>query len=207
MKRREARMESTKEWSTGLCGWCTNIDDCGFCCLATWCGCIAYGMNTALMTGHKGSSECCCGLCEWPKPCECQYCGEACCLYWYIDNSGRNFNNVRVNPNNPVELILTVLCGCVSSCVTNAFIGFLVYKQAKAVGEGRGIYNGHIPVVCCGCDEACCESFWCGPCMLTRVHHEVLEEYKESNDNPKKYDYSLGTFTSKNTMFDSVKIR
>ena len=208
MKRREAQMGETsaKDWSTGLCGWCTNIDDCEFCCLATCCGCIAYGMNTALMRGHRGYSECCCG--KWPQSCEYQYCGDACCLYMYISNSRQLFDNNTFSPNNPVELILGLLCGCVSACVTNAFIGFLTYKQVEAVGKGRKIYkDDHIPMVCCGCDEACCESFWCGPCVLTRVHHEVLKDFDENRDNAKKYEYNLGTFKQVNSMFESVKIK
>jgi len=117
------------------------------------------------------------------------------------------FDNNTFRANNPIELIAGLICGCASACVTNAFTGFLTYKQAKAVGEGRGIYKDHIPVICCGCDEVCCESFWCGPCMLTRAHREVLNDFAENGDNAKKYEYNLGTFRQVNSMFDSVKIK
>ncbi len=199
-------MESTKEWSTGLCGWCTNIDDCEFCCIATWCGCIAYGMNTALMEGHRGYSKCCCNFCDCPQSCECQYCGDACCLYAYI-SSLREMSSNNFRGNNGTELIIALICTCASACVTNAFLGFLTYKQVKAVGQGRGIYKDHLPIVCCCFDAPCCESFWCGPCVLTRVHHEVLKDFEENGESAKRYEYNIGTFKQVNSMFDNVKIK
>ena len=189
-----------REWSSGLCGWCFNIDDCGFCCLATWCGCIAYGMNTALIEGHNGYSPCC--LCEWPESCECQYCGDACCLYCFIDNSRQMSVNNTFRPTNPTELAIGAAIGCLNTCITAAFLGFIVKKQVVAVGKAQNIYEPHLPVVCCGCDEPCCLSFWCIPCVLTMVHHEVLND-KEW----KKLTYKFGEFDQVNSMFDSVKIR
>jgi hypothetical protein len=87
----------------------------------------------------------------------------------------------------------------------------LVYDQVTAVGNALGIYGKHIDAVC-GCfDEACCLSFWCGPCMLTRVHREVLIDIEKENNvknhKAKEYKYNFGKFEVVNSMFDGVKIR
>ncbi|KAJ6472053.1 PLAC8-domain-containing protein [Mycena sanguinolenta] len=60
-----------REWSHGLCGC---FDECGTCCLACWCPCIAYGKNTQrlnYLTDHgrpdPDAGGCCSGAC-------CGYC-------------------------------------------------------------------------------------------------------------------------------------
>jgi hypothetical protein len=192
------------DWSTGILG-CANCSDCGFCCLSTWCGCIAYGMNTALMEGHRGYSQCCFDQCSCPQSCECQYCGNACCLFAAFS---ANCSSFQGHPRDMTELILGISCELLTSMLRSIITGVLIYNQLTAIGKERGFYKEHIPSVCGCCDEACCLSIWCGPCMLTRVHREILNGIStdDTGHKAKTYEYKLGTFTVQNSMFENVKI-
>jgi hypothetical protein len=128
------------EWSTCILG-CSTCSDCGFCCLSTWCGCIAYGMNTALMEGHRGYSKCCYSACYCPESCECQYCGNACCLYAIFNTNGSSFRNGTFRSSNATELILGISCELLSSLLESILTGVLIYNQVKAVGKGKAFMS------------------------------------------------------------------
>jgi hypothetical protein len=50
------------DWHTGLVNRCSDNGGCGFCLLATFCPCVAYGMNYSLLVGDKACDirRCCC---------------------------------------------------------------------------------------------------------------------------------------------------
>ena len=164
------------EWSTGLFEF---ADECGFCCLATWCGCFAYGMNSAQIKqgGDSMSWEACTYYtCFW-----CFFVGGLC------DNQCTGKNEL-----NPISL---GVC-CVSSPLICLFAP-LTNKQANFVGKQRKIPNGE---VCC-IDENCCPSIWCWPCVLTRLHKEIAKHPSEI-----KGTFKSGDYTPVNSMFASMKL-
>jgi len=153
------------QWSTGLFEF---ADECGFCCLATWCGCIAYGMNSAQIekTGDDSMSWEACRYytCFW-----CFFVGGLC------DNQC-----TRKNELDPISL---TVC-CVSSPLI-CLLAPLTNKQVNFVGTRRKIHNGEF---CC-VDENSCPSIWCWPCVLTRVHKEIAKHSSEMKGTFKSGDY------------------
>ena len=179
-------------WSTMILG-CADCSDCGFCCLATWCGCIAYGMNTALMTGHTGSSKC--GCIDYPESCQCQYCGEGCrCYVLYGCEQACCHQDSTAGGDGGIGRLI----GC---CCAYTLIGPVISGQLKALGINRGFYPNPVPTICLCFDEPCCLSTWCAPCMLTRIHSELVH----NTTVVKPITYKGGVFTT-NTMFHNIKI-
>jgi hypothetical protein len=182
-----------KDWSMGLCSCCFDVNDCGFCCLATWCGCIAFGMNSALMKGKRGSDPCCCGWIQCSETCQWDYCGDACTTFFAADAITKYFGMNGVN-NGDIGM-------CVIGCASSLMNMQLIQNQVVVVGRRLKIYEEKLPRVC-GCfNEPCCISIWCAPCMLTRVHHELV------HDETNVYTPIPGSVLFQNTMFDSVKIK
>jgi hypothetical protein len=181
------------EWSTGICG-CVDCSDCGFCCLATWCGCIAFGMNAALMQGKRGSSPCCIGCdstCECSESCQYAYCGEACTAYWLPDALAK-FAASRGEFD-----LGAVGVSAAASLLTASY----VQNQLVVVGKHLKIYD-KLPPMCGCCNEPCCLSICCGPCMLTRVHHELINDTTNHT-----YQFEPGSSVKfANSMFEGVKI-
>jgi hypothetical protein len=92
---------------------------------------------------------------------------------------------------------LGLLCCWVSLSQT-----VLVENMLVAVGRQLEVYDKKEDLpACVWCfDKPCCESFWCIPCVLTRIHHEVAAKNIT-------YDYNEGVkLFMPNSMFDGVKI-
>jgi hypothetical protein len=161
------------EWSTGICG-CGTCSDLCFCCFSTFCTPAAYGYNTALMRGVK-------------NPCRIQHCGAALMQFMYLCAIQ------QYSVTSPQYLGLMSLWVCLTQTA-------LVKNMVVVVGTHNGVYKKteDLQECCICCDEPCCLSFWCMPCMLTRVQREV-------RNNPQKvyeYDDSKMTFKITNSMFD-----
>ena len=165
---------STPRWDTSICNCCNTTDDCPFCCMATFCMPIAFGYNTALMRGAK-------------HPCMIQHCGMPYLQFMYlcaIQQFSAAFPQY-------LGLLSTWVCLTQVSLVRNMLV---------AVGREKKIYDTtkEFDDVCCCCDEPCCLSFWCMPCVLTRIQHEVkMQQLKNYS-----YDDSKMVFRLVNSMFE-----
>jgi hypothetical protein len=161
------------EWHTGILG-CAEPSDCLFCMMATPCGCVAYGMNEARLKGHTNCIDW--GDCTHYTCYCCYFFGSTC-----SDECSSTDNTSYIK--NGFNLIVSPAV-CLFAPLTKA--------QVDKVGRGRGRTI----------DQICCEtrflSMFCWPCMLTRVHRELIQY-------PDTKAVTLETKT-KNSMFDNIKL-
>ena len=158
-------------WSTGICDCCV---DCPFCCLATFCTPVAFGYDVALVSGA-------------PHPCRIQHCGMPYLQFMYLCA----IQQYSVTSPQYLGVMSMWVCFTQVSLVKNMLV---------AVGTKRGIYVNDLPPCCVCCDEPFCLSFWCMPCMLTRIKHEV-----ETHKIKCTYDDSRMVFKMVNSMFDVTR--
>jgi hypothetical protein len=170
-------------WSTGLFGCFSSINDCAFCFMAIPCGCVAYGMNSALIMGHKDCSNCI----SWDD------CVDYTCYNCIVCCDQNDSVSSNADVNNLAGAIK--LCCCPFLCLKAE----LTNNQVQYVGEKRLIYNPKVTTHCCITDTYW-PSMFCWPCVLTRVHRELIEhpEIKATHIN-------FGEYT-KNSMFDNIKL-
>ena len=163
-------------WSTGLCDCFATQDDCQFCCLATFCSCIAFGVNTA----HMRRKE---------HPYMIENFGQPCMQFMYF-SAIQQYSVLAPQT-------LGLLCCWVSLSQT-----VLVENMLVVVGRKLKVYhiNEDLPAFVWCFDKPCCESFWCIPCVLTRIHHEVTA-------NNITYDYNEGArMFMTNSMFEGMRL-
>jgi len=160
------------KWHTGILG-CAEPSDCLFCCMAFPCGCIAYGMNEALL--NKSENCIVWGDCAY-------YTCYSCCTLCAADTTASSDANAQ----------LCLLACKLAMCPFGCLFAPLTKAQVDKVGRGRGITI----------DQICCEtrflSMFCWPCMLTRVHRELIQY-------PDTKAVTLETKT-KNSMFENIKL-
>ena len=166
------------EWSTGILG-CADVYDVLFCMMATPCGCVAYGMNASQLRGHSNCISC-------------QECFDYTCYNCIICCAPDDSVSSSADACSGIGRLLGFFFGCLGAQLTNS--------QIQYVGEQRGIYKPHVSEHCWITDTYW-PSLFCWPCVLTRVHRELL-----NNPSIKAKHINFVDYTTENSMFDNVKL-
>jgi hypothetical protein len=139
------------DWHTGLVNCCSHDYECGFCCIACWCPCVAYGMNYSLLVGEQ--------------PCNTRFCCCPCILFAALGSlscfAGAVAAILAAKSNG--SRLMQDIAGACQFC--------MLYQHRYAVGKKAGIYTSDD---CCTACAIGCELTWCAPCAQAQLRSEVM---------------------------------
>ena len=146
------------EWHTGLVNCCSHDYECGFCCLACICPCVAYGMNYSLLTENKScDTRFCCCPCLLFAALEMVSCFAAAAVA-YLKTENNGFGTTQ---------------DCAGACQF-----CMLYQHRYAVGKKAGIYTSDNGCTLCAIS---CELAWCAPCAQAQLRSEVRYQRQKPN--------------------------
>jgi hypothetical protein len=149
---------TNSKWHTGLCNCYEEDGGCCFCLIASFCPCVAYGMNYSLMV--EGNS------------CNLNHCCRPCCLFATLEVAA-----LMVNGANAYNELNGSSKGLGQDLLKIAEYA-MVSHHFNVVGRKIGVFK--VSDSCCtGCASSW-EVMCCTSCVQTQVRNEVRYRRKDS---------------------------